>query len=65
LYESPKIFFKSPSEFTIVTPPQVIFDQQALELTVKDDELNNLAVTWMSAKERLERLPQKREIDSL
>ena len=59
LFESPKIFFKSPSEFTIVTPPQFIFDTQALELTVKDHELNNLAVTWIGAKEKARKIASK------
>lgn len=59
LFESPKIFFKSPSEFTIVTPPQSIFDTQALELTVKDHELNNLTVTWIAAREKARQISAK------
>jgi hypothetical protein len=55
LFESINIFFESPSEFVIVTPPKFIFDVQALELTVKDNDLNNLAVTWIAARERARR----------
>jgi hypothetical protein len=59
LFESPKIFFESPSEFTIVTPPKFIFDTQALELTVKDNGLNNLAVTWIAAREKVRQYKEK------
>lgn len=56
LFNSKKIFFESSSEFTskftIVTPPRRIFDAQELEMTVKENKLNNLAVTWIAARER-------------
>jgi|GEM_PF-576444 len=55
LFESANIFLESPSELVIVTPPKSIFDAQALELTVKDNELNDLAVTWLAARERARR----------
>lgn len=59
LFESENIFFESPSEFTILTPPQFIFDTQALELTVKDNRLNNLAVTWIAAREKARQIAAK------
>lgn len=52
LLTSPAIFFELPSELTIITPPCLIFDVQTLELTLKDNELNSLAVAWIAAKEK-------------
>jgi hypothetical protein len=56
LFESKDIFFESSSEFTIVTPPRLIFDAQKLKLTVNYTELNNLAVTWIAAVEKAKQI---------
>jgi hypothetical protein len=55
LFESPDIFFESPSELTTITPPSHIFDVQTLEFKVQDTELNNLAVAWIAAREKARR----------
>jgi hypothetical protein len=53
----PRMFHQVPSEFTITTPdPEFVYDFRALKTkVVKDDALNDLAVTWIAAREKARR----------